>query len=182
MAIDIPIGLPDTSGRAADAEARRELVGKSSSVFSTPTRAALEAETYAEGRAANLAATQGATSVSAQAYALREKVLQVDAWVRSGPRDPVIEVHPEISFARMAGAPVLASKKDADGVLARREALAAHGIAAPPWFRGRRLRRGRPARRVRGGVVGRTPLAWGLASRSRRPGGLLRRHPRRYPG
>lgn len=136
VAIDIPIGLPDTSGRAADAEARRELVGKSSSVFSTPTRGALEAETYAEGRAANLAATDGATSVSAQAYALREKVLQVDAWVRSGPRVPVIEVHPEISFARMAGAPVLARKKDADGVLARRAALAAHGIAAPPWFRG----------------------------------------------
>ena len=45
-------------------------------------------------------------------------------------------MHPEISFARMAGAPVLARKKDADGVRARREALAAHGIVAPPWFRG----------------------------------------------
>ncbi len=135
VAIDIPIGLPDTSGRAADAEARRVLVGKSSSVFSTPTRAALEADTYAEARAANLAAT-GGTSVSAQAYALREKVLQVDAWVRSGPRVRVVEVHPEVSFARMAGAPVLARKKDADGVRARREVLADHGIAAPPWFRG----------------------------------------------
>ena len=136
VAIDIPIGLPDTSGRAADAEARRVLVGRSSSVFSTPTRAALEADTYAEGRAANLAATGGTTSVSAQAYALREKVLQVDAWVRSGPRVRVIEVHPEVSFARMAGAPVQARKKDVDGVRARREVLADHGIAAPPWFRG----------------------------------------------
>jgi predicted RNase H-like nuclease/8-oxo-dGTP pyrophosphatase MutT (NUDIX family) len=136
VAIDIPIGLPDAGGRAADAEARGVLVGKSSSVFSTPTRAALEAETYAEGRAANLAATGGTTSVSAQAYALREKVLQVDAWVRSGPRVRVIEVHPEVSFARMAGAPVLARKKDADGVRARREVLAEHGVVAPPWFRG----------------------------------------------
>ncbi|NYE35208.1 putative RNase H-like nuclease [Nocardioides cavernae] len=48
----------------------------------------------------------------------------------------MIEVHPEVSFARMAGAPVLARKKDPDGVRARREALAAHGIVAPAWFRG----------------------------------------------
>ena len=136
VAIDIPIGLPDASGRLADAEARRVLVGKSSSVFSTPPRAALEAESYAAARAANLAATDGRTSVSAQAYALREKVLQVDAWVRSRPGATVIEVHPEVSFARMTGAPVLPRKKDADGVRARREALAAHGIVAPPWFRG----------------------------------------------
>jgi predicted RNase H-like nuclease len=62
-------------------------------------------------------------------------VLQVDAGVRSRPGVEVVEVHPELSFARMAGAPVLASKKDPDGVRARREALAAHGIVAPPWFR-----------------------------------------------
>ena len=136
IAIDIPIGLPDSTGRLADAEARRVLVGKSSSVFSTPVRAALEADSYAEGRAANLAATDGRTSVSAQAYALREKVLQVDAWVRSRPGVAVIEVHPEVSFARMAGEPVLARKKDAAGVAARRTALATHGIVAPHWFRG----------------------------------------------
>lgn len=136
VAIDIPIGLPDSGGRLADAEARRVLVGKSSSVFSTPVRSALEAATYAEAREANLAATDGRTSVSAQAYALRGKVLDVDAWVRSGAGAQVIEVHPEVSFARMAGGPVLARKKDPDGVRARREALAAHGIVAPPWFRG----------------------------------------------
>lgn len=135
VAIDIPIGLPDTTGRLADAEARRELVGKASSVFSTPTRAALEAGTYAEGRAANVAAT-GGVSVSAQAYALREKVLQVDAWVRARPGVAVVEVHPELSFARMAGAPVVARKKDPAGVAARRAALAAHGITAPHWSSG----------------------------------------------
>ncbi len=136
VAIDISIGLPDTSGRRADAEARRELVGKASSLFSTPVRAALEAPTYAEAREANLAATEGRTSVSAQAYALGEKVLQVDAWVRGRPGVSVIEVHPELSFARMAGSPLLSSKKDPAGVRARREALAAHGVVAPPWFRG----------------------------------------------
>ena len=48
VAVDIPIGLPDAGGRQADAEARRALVGKASSVFSTPVRAALEAATYEE--------------------------------------------------------------------------------------------------------------------------------------
>lgn len=136
VAVDIPIGLPDSGGRLADAEARRVLTGKASSVFSTPVRSAVEAATYAEAREANLAATGGRTSVSAQAYALREKVLQVDTWVRGRPGARVIEVHPEVSFARMAGSPLLARKKDADGVRARREALAAHGVVAPAWFRG----------------------------------------------
>jgi predicted RNase H-like nuclease len=136
VAIDIPIGLPDTGGRQADALARRALPGKTSSVFSTLTRSAYESESYAEGREQNLAATQGELSASAQAYALRTKILDVDAWVRSGPGVTVIEVHPELSFARLAGAPVLASKKDDDGVRARRGALAGVGITAPGWFSG----------------------------------------------
>lgn len=136
VAIDIPIGLPDTGGRAADAEARRQLVGRGSTLFSTLTRSAYEAETYEAARAANLTATADRTSASAQAYALRAKILDVDAWVRSGPGPVVVEVHPELSFARMAGAPLATVKKDTDGVRARREALAAQGITAPAWFRG----------------------------------------------
>lgn len=136
VAIDIPIGLPDTGGRAADAEARRQLVGRGSTLFSTLTRSAYEAETYEAARAANLAATSDRASASAQAYALRAKILDVDTWVRSGPGPVVVEVHPELSFARMAGAPLATAKKDADGVRARREALASQGITAPAWFRG----------------------------------------------
>jgi predicted RNase H-like nuclease/ADP-ribose pyrophosphatase YjhB (NUDIX family) len=136
VAVDIPIGLPDAGGRLADAEARRALVGKASSLFTTLTRSAYEAETYEAARAANLAATEGRASASAQAYALRAKILDVDAWVRARPGIAVVEVHPELSFARMAGAPVLAGKKTAEGVAERRRVLAAHGLAAPAWFRG----------------------------------------------
>ncbi len=136
VAIDIPIGLPDAGGRLADAEARRELVGRGSTIFSTLTRAAYEADTYEAARAANLAATSDRTSASAQAYALRAKILDVDAWVRTGPEPAVVEVHPELSFARMTGAPLATSKKDPDGVRARRDALAAQGITAPAFFRG----------------------------------------------
>ena len=136
VAIDIPIGLPDRGARRADAEARRELVGKGSSVFPTLARSAYEAPTYELARAANLSATQGERSASAQAYALGAKVLEVDAWIRSGPGTEVIEVHPELSFARMVGAPVLERKKGDEGSRARREALRAQGLIAPAWFRG----------------------------------------------
>lgn len=135
VGIDIPIGLPDRGGRAADALARAALPGKASSVFSTPTRTAYAADTYEEARAQNVAAT-GGTSLSAQAWGLRAKVLEVDAWLRTRPTVEVIEVHPELSFARIAGTPIAARKKDAAGVQERREALERAGLVPPPWFRG----------------------------------------------
>ena len=135
VAVDIPIGLPDSGSRQADALARRALPGKGSSVFTTLTRAAYQAKTYAEGREANKVAT-GGTSASAQAYALRAKILEVDGWVRGGPGVPVIEVHPELSFATLAGAPLLESKKTAAGVAARRSVLGSAGLEVPAWSRG----------------------------------------------
>ncbi len=134
VAIDIPIGLPDEGGRQADALARRELPGKGSSVFSTLTRAAYEADSYAAGRAANLEATAGEQSASAQAYALRTKILDVDRWLRLRPKVTVIEVHPELSFALMSGGPLLEPKKTPQGVAVRRDALAAAGFAVPAFF------------------------------------------------
>lgn len=135
VGIDIPIGLPDRGSRAADALVRAALPGKASSVFSTPTRSAYVAAGFEEARAHNVAATDG-TSLSAQAWGLRTKVLEVDRWLRTRPAVEVIEVHPELSFARIAGTPILARKKDADGVQARREALERVGLVPPPWFRG----------------------------------------------
>lgn len=136
VAIDIPIGLPDSGGRQADELARRSLPGKGSSVFTTLTRAAYTAQTYEQGRVRNLEATGGLRSASAQAYALRARILDVDGWLRSAPLVEVIEVHPELSFARMAGAPIAERKKDADGVRARRQALEDAGLVPPAWFRG----------------------------------------------
>jgi predicted RNase H-like nuclease len=136
VAIDIPIGLPDSGVRQADVLARRALKGKASSVFATLTRPAYMAESYAEGRARNLEATDGVSSASAQAYALRAKILEVDAWIRSKPGVEVIEVHPELSFARLAGAPILPRKLDPEGVAARRAALGAAGLDPPMWMRG----------------------------------------------
>lgn len=136
VGVDIPLGLPDRGVRSADILARRELPGKASSVFTTLTRAAYRAPDYAAARAANLAATNGRQSASAQAWGLREKILEADGWLRADPRTTVVEVHPELAFARMSGAALRARKRTPEGVAARRAALEEVGLAAPGWFRG----------------------------------------------
>ena len=92
IAVDIPIGLPANGWRRADIEARRFLGGRSSSVFATPPRAAVEASTYEEANRICRALTgQG---LSRQAWALTPKILDVDRcraelgrrWLRSTPR------------------------------------------------------------------------------------------------
>lgn len=136
VGIDIPIGLPDTTTRQADALARRALPGRASSVFTTLTRAAY----LAADRAAADAVNRGLSGqgVGAQAFALRPKILEVDAWLRTRPTVDVVEVHPEVSFAAMrGGAPVPAGKRTDDGQRQRLEALAAAGVARPSVLSGR---------------------------------------------
>lgn len=129
VAVDIPIGLPDDTTRQADALARKALKGKASSVFTTLTRAAYAEATREAADPVNRALTgQG---VGAQAFALRAKILEVDTWVRSRPTVTVLEAHPELSFAVMAGAPVVAGKKTEEGRAARLAALSAAGLASP---------------------------------------------------
>ena len=134
VGIDIPIGLPDDTTRRADALARKALRGKASSVFTTLTRDAYAAESRLEADAANRA--RSGQGVGAQAFALRPKILEVDAWVRSRPTVMVLEVHPELSFATMAGGPLLEGKKTDEGRRARLAALAAAGLASPSVLTG----------------------------------------------
>ncbi|MGO4597411.1 DUF429 domain-containing protein [Terrabacter sp. 2RAF25] len=134
VGIDIPIGLPDKTIRRADQLARNALPGKSSSIFSTLTRAAYLAETRTEADAVNRGLVgQG---VGAQAFALRDKIVEVDAWVRTRPMVTVLEVHPELSFATMTGAPIKASKKTDEGRAQRLSALADAGLPRPSVLEG----------------------------------------------
>lgn len=134
VGIDIPIGLPDTSLRQADALARKALKGKASSVFSVLTRAAYEAPDRAVADAVNR--KRCGQGVGAQAFALRDKIIEVDAWVRSHPTVTVIEVHPELSFATLSGSPIVPNKKTDAGREARLAALRAAGIASPSVLSG----------------------------------------------
>ncbi len=134
VAIDIPMGLPDDTTREADARSRKVLKGKASTVFTTLTRAAYAEQTRADADVVNRALTgQG---VGAQAFGLRAKILEVDAWLRSRPTVAVFEVHPEVSFAVMAGAPIVPGKKTDEGRRARLAALSGAGVASPSVLTG----------------------------------------------
>ena len=124
-AIDIPIGLPETGRRAADDEARRALGARRNSVVYTPPRAALCAASHAEGTA--IALTLTGLGMSQQAYALGAKILEVEEWLTFAPCR-VLEVHPEVSFAELLGAPASAPKKSWLGMVERYRALAGAGI------------------------------------------------------
>lgn len=137
IGIDIPIGLPTSGRRRADEAVRVALGARRSSLFLTPTRGALEATTYAEARETNL--RLAGESVSAQSYALRGKILEVDRWLASGAAGEarVVEVHPETSFgflnaeATAAAVPCLplpAPKTSLTGVLERHRLLTRAGL------------------------------------------------------
>jgi predicted RNase H-like nuclease len=125
VAIDMPIGLPDTAPRKADLLARAAIGRLSSSVFTTPVRAALQAPTHSEAVLINRELTGQGLSI--QAYGLRAKLFEVDEWIgRATTR--VVEVHPEVSFAYLAGAPLTVRKSTWAGAERRRALLAAAGI------------------------------------------------------
>ncbi|GAB4055080.1 DUF429 domain-containing protein [Catellatospora paridis] len=126
VGIDIPIGLPDQGRRRADVQARVMAGPRWASVFMTPVRAALAAGDHAE--AVRLNRERTGEGVSQQAYGLRHKILDVDAWIRDTGRRAV-EVHPELSFAQLAdGAALAAGKTTWAGAQRRRELLAAAGV------------------------------------------------------
>ena len=128
IAVDIPIGLPEgPDPRPADVEARKLLGRRGSSVFATPPRPVLEAPTYAE--ASRISKARFDRGLSQQSYALRTKILEVDAVAAKDDR--IYEVHPEISFTKMNGEPLDHSKKSWHGQPARLRLLANSGITIP---------------------------------------------------
>lgn len=126
VAIDMPIGLPADGVREADRLAREFLGARRNSVFLTPVRDAIEAQTHA--LATQAAVIRTGSGVSQQAYALGKKILEVERWLPSSPC-PVYEVHPEVSFAVLLGAPAQTSKKTWAGMVERRGALEAAGVS-----------------------------------------------------
>jgi predicted RNase H-like nuclease/GrpB-like predicted nucleotidyltransferase (UPF0157 family) len=135
VAVDMPIGLPDSAQRGTDVRARERLpAGRKSSVFPTPARAATAAETYLDANAANREAL--GKGLSQQAYRLIPKILDVDRYVRSGPPVTVIESHPEVSFAEIDPHCVVPRKSTVAGAAARLAALRSVGVEPPAYTRG----------------------------------------------
>jgi predicted RNase H-like nuclease len=117
LAVDMPIGLPDDGRRAADREARARLGHRRSTVFPTPCRATLHTTGYDEALALSRQVTGAGLSV--QAFNLLPRIREVDHVMRPDLQDQVVECHPELAFARLAGGALACSKHTAEGIAAR---------------------------------------------------------------
>ena len=126
-AIDIPIGLPARDPRPVDLEARRRLGSRSSSVFPAPVRPVLAAETYAEACA--ISREVCGKAVSKQLFNILPKIREVDALQSPRLQNQLFEMHPEVSFAQLAGAPMRFHKSTPEGRHERLQAL--HTVF--PW-------------------------------------------------
>jgi predicted RNase H-like nuclease len=127
IGIDIPIGLPDTGRGAADVLAY-QLMGPSTVVGVHDAGAGGVGSWQPRCRGAGEPGRERVgAGVSAQVYGLRSKILEVDGWVRHA-RSRVVEVHPEVSLAGLAGGPLPDGKRTWAGARHRRRLLAAAGI------------------------------------------------------
>ena len=126
--IDMPLGLLPLGWRTADTLARRRLGRRGSCVFAIPPRPVWTAASYADAnrRCRDLTGR----GLSAQAWGLRRRLLEADRY-RLRSAHPLYEVHPELSFAELAGVPVPESKHSAAGLAVRRALLASAGIMLP---------------------------------------------------
>lgn len=135
IGIDMPLGLLAAGWRTADLLARRALGRRGSCVFAIPPRPVWEQPAYANANQSCRELTGRGMSI--QAWGLRGKLLEADAFRRAAAAPPLYEVHPELSFAALAGgAPVADSKHTPSGRAIRRALLARAGIALPPRVTG----------------------------------------------
>lgn len=128
VGVDMPLGLVEQGERIADRAAAAWLGPRRSSVFRVPPRAVWEEPDFATALARCRELT--GAGFSRQAWNLQEKLREANACHRADP-GRLHEVHPEVSFRAMAGAPLPHPKKTWAGQAARRRLLAEHGIILP---------------------------------------------------
>lgn len=145
-AIDMPIGLPDLAGpggRAPEPLVRPPLGMRQSSVFSVPSRAAVEAGCdpaipvdvrYALACRIARETSNPPRAVSKQAFHIFPKMVEMDQLMRTRTDLRLAECHPEVSFWAMNGCQPLALPKkiksmpSAAGLNLRIALLAAHDV------------------------------------------------------
>ena len=96
VAVDLPIGLPESGPQTCYVAARHLLGPRRSSVFPAPPRCTLGSATYHEACAWSRAVCGRA--VSRQTFAIMAKVEALDHLMTPERQDSLIEVHPEVSF------------------------------------------------------------------------------------
>jgi len=125
VGIDIPMGLPDRGSRECETLARRVLSPRrTSSVFSAPIRPVLDIGDYR--KACERRFRLEGKRMSKQSFFIMPKIADVDRLIRTRPDfgRRLREVHPELSFTALAGAPMQHAKRTQRGFDERRELLA----------------------------------------------------------
>ena len=127
--IDIPVGFVDgPDPRDVELAMRKRLPGKTSSVFSTPCRAALAEQVYFD--ASHVNREHLGVGLSKQSFELFPKMREIDRAVAQLGQHQLREGHPEVSFAEMNGLPVLSRKRKPEGQAERIALLEKHGFPA----------------------------------------------------
>lgn len=136
--IDVPIGLvskelrEDSTGelsRDCDTLARLVVGPRYRSVFTPPSREAVEEITNAKSHSEISAVNEDVTGrgLSTQAIAIGEGIAEVDAFLRdrkeNGVGERLLEAHPEVCFRAFAESEFTYSKKQAPGYGERLRAL-----------------------------------------------------------
>jgi len=127
VAIDIPIGAEAGRFRAIDGAAKKLLGSRRSTLFETPPMEVLRRPSFEAALA--LCRKLTGKGLSRQAFALRDKILEVEPVAARDRR--IIEVHPELCFRAHAAGAVLPRKKSWNGLVQRRKLLEGVGIFLP---------------------------------------------------
>jgi predicted RNase H-like nuclease len=134
IAVDMPIGLPERSGRAPEREVRARLADRQSSVFAVPSEKAVYCADYRDACAVNLRHSDPPRMVSKQCFHLFPKMREIDALIMPHHQSRIFESHPELAFWVMNGeAPLSLAKKvrgrpHPPGLDLRRDLLRRNGL------------------------------------------------------
>lgn len=115
--IDMIIGLQSkVTNIRPEAEARKELKNRASTMFPAPSRQAVYGSTKEERLAANVKAL--GKKYTSQTDAIIPKIRELDEYMQSEPdmRDKILESHPEVCFSRLNGEVIQNSKHTEDGI------------------------------------------------------------------
>lgn len=130
IAVDIPVGLCESHGREADAQARRFVGGRRAcSIFSSPVRGMLDAQSQPE--ASRRHREIDGRGFGAQSFAILSKIREWDELLQADARARLVvrEIHPEVSFAALNGGKghgLSESKKSQAGAALRCDLLSPH--------------------------------------------------------
>ena len=123
--VDIPIGLTsDSEPRNTEAAMRNFLTGRTSCVFNTPCRQALDtidAQDYWHASDVNHKIL--GKKLSKQTFNIMAKIRQADRVVQKLGQDKIREGHPEVSFKILSGGQILGKKSKPDGMQHRTKLL-----------------------------------------------------------